>query len=153
MKRTGFYFQFEVPNGWDENVSGTQHVFWGPLNQEIIVSGYLIEGIGPIRERAMVRQKIIDNAIAAVKKAASHPDLVVEKEFKREDIVADRNFESWKMESMTRDGEFVFSQAIIACDQGVVMITFEAPRQPENREFFARFLQTFKPVENVKRND
>ncbi len=46
-------------------------------NEELIISSYLIEGQGTAAELISIRDRIFDNAVTSVNRAANHPDLVI----------------------------------------------------------------------------
>ena len=148
MRKQGFSFEFDPP-AWTE--TGTEHrlVFRGPNGEELIISGSVIEGIGEFVEE--VRSRIIENAVKAASKAASHPELRIDRPVApaphRAGPGAALSF--WTGKALTHDASTMFAQAVVAGKRGVLLITLEAANTAQSESVYEQFFETIRPVEFV----
>lgn len=139
-KKSGFAFEFEIPDGWGEFREGSSHIFQGPLGEVLIVSGHVIEGgvAGP--ELAGARRRLFQNAVESVNSAAAHPELKVTRPLGPDE--GSPGVGRWRLSCRTADGEALFEQAIFLNERAVLLVTFEAPEAPLSHTTYARFLQS-----------
>jgi len=140
----GFRFEFEIPEDWKASRSGERHIFHGPRKEELIVSGALLEGAKEGPEAEATRQRLFQNATAAVEEAARQPELTVIKPFGREDGAA--RLPSWTLHAQTKEGDVFFSQAVLTSPAGLLLVTFEAPKTAESLGFYRQFLGSIRPA-------
>lgn len=141
MLKRGFAFEFEfdLPEGWSDHSGGSQVVAHGPLGEELIVSGSVVTGPGPIQRASAVRGAVLENALESVREAAAVPELKVVKALGRED--GPSGLECWTLEAQTTDNEVAFLQGIVASDIGVVIVTMEGPNRDSTFDAFHSFLK------------
>ena len=48
MHHRAFRVEFEVPDDWDSGRNGSRTIYHGPRGEELIVSGAILEGAGPV---------------------------------------------------------------------------------------------------------
>lgn len=144
MTKRGFRFEFDVPDDWEQSKSGNQFVFHGPQEEELIVSGALLQGEGTEAQVAAAREQLIKNALQAVSNAAAHPDLVTIKDLRKDDNASGSDLDCWTIASQTKAGDVQFLQAALSNGWGVLLATFEAPSLPEATDFFRNFLRSVR---------
>lgn len=144
MKKTGFAFEFEPPDGWVEFKDGARHVFQGPGGEELIISGYVVEGAASGASLDDVRGRLFDGAVRSIEDAASHPELEVTAPLRRDENV--ENCPCWRLGAKTLDGETLFEQAIFTGERAVLLVTFESPNNAGAEESYARFLRTVRSL-------
>lgn len=143
MLRRGSAFEFDAPDDWDEYCQGSRHIYRGPADEELIVSGSVIQGRGSPDELVRERRRLVEDGLAAMRKASEHPDLVVIEGPVKQD---DSGLEQWMMLSETRDGSILFLQAIVLSDTGLLLVTLETPKLPDTVSAFRSFLRTVRRV-------
>jgi hypothetical protein len=141
MIKRGFRFEFEIPDDWAESREGTRFIFRGPTGEELIVSGALIEGSGNDDQMSSAMSRLVDNAMKSVARAAAHPELVVIKDLRRDEGAVASGFDCWTLHSQTKSGEVQFSQAVISNRYAVLLVTYEAPNDPDQLRFYRGFLK------------
>jgi hypothetical protein len=144
LRRRGFLFDFEIPDGWGEQRVEDRFIYRGRGGQELIVSGTLITGTGPEAELRDLRQRLFDNAVRAVDEAASHPDLQVIRPLRRDEALPD--IECWTLHAQTKAGDTMFAEAIAIGESGLLLVTFEAPNRAESMAEYGRFLKSLRSV-------
>src|ERR1044071_7572757 len=125
MKKVGFAFEFEPPGGWVEFRDGARLVFQGPGGEELIVSGYVVEGAGMGPDLDGARRRLFEGAVRSAEDAASHPELAVTAPLSRDERVTD--CECWRLGARTHDGQTLFEEAIFVGERAVLLVTFESP--------------------------
>jgi hypothetical protein len=146
VTHTGYRFAFDVPDTWAATDDGRRFSYRGPLGEELMVSGNILVGSGTVAERNAIRDALVQNGKQTMARAAEHEDLVTIKEL-REDVGAVNSpLRCWTVLSKTKDAEIQFDQAVVASDQGVLLITLEAPHSGETMAFFRGFLKTIQPA-------
>lgn len=138
MKRVGKYFQFEAPEGWEESVDGSRYVYHGPGDEELTVSATIIEGKVSFAQRQVVEGTLLDNALAAARDTAAHPELRITRALALEEGVCP--LPCWTLLAETRAGDVLFCEAVVRVTGGVLLVTLEAPLGPEARQVFRGFL-------------
>ena len=146
MKKTGFAFEFEPPGGWREFKDGARYVFQGPGSEELIVSGYVVEGASEGAALDDVRRRLFDGAVRSVEDAASHPELEVPAPLYLDESI--ENCPCWRLSSKTLDGETLFEQAILVGESAILLVTFESPNDGEAEASYGRFLRTIHSLPN-----
>lgn len=144
MLRRGLLFEYDTPDGWEEFREENRFIYHGPDDAELIVSGTVLQGVGSPREVSVQRQRLLDDATKAVRRAADVPELVTVKDLRKDEGAS--ALECWTMVSETRDALTLLSQAIVVADVGVLLVTLESPKTPEAFDAFRRFLKTVRPV-------
>jgi hypothetical protein len=142
MKKVGFAFEFEPPGRWVEFRDGARFVFQGPGGEELIVSGYVIEGSGAGPDLAGVRRRLFEGAVSSAEDAASHPELEVTAPLNHDERIT--NCECWRLSARTLDRETLFEEAIFVGERAVLLVTFESPNNEEAEAGYTRFLRTVR---------
>jgi hypothetical protein len=146
MLQRGFRFEFEVPDDWVVSRDGSRLIHHGPSNEELIVSGFLVEGTGTPEQISEAHQKLLDNATRAVTRAAGHPDLETFKPFREDEGAVNRPLRCWTIISQTTPKDVLFSQAIVSSGTAILLVTLEGPGTPEQISVFRRLLKTIRPA-------
>lgn len=144
--KQGFAFEFDPPSGWNDFRESNRFVFQGPREQELIVSGTVVTGRGPAASYHQIKEQLVANAVAAMRRAVDHPDLVVTKDV-RESLTA-HSLRCWKLDAETTDHNVLFLQGVVEAEGGVLLVTLEAPRDERSRNIFTDFLNGVRPAGN-----
>lgn len=142
MKRTGHFFEFEIPDTWREHRDMDRFAYQLQDGGELIVSGRTIEGVGSVEELASVRERLLREAIITIEDTASHPDLVVKKPLGRR--MRDDGLDEWDLHTETVAGDVLFSQAVLGGERAVLFVTYESPKNADFLDIFSRFLATIR---------
>jgi hypothetical protein len=145
VKKQGYAFEFDLPDGWTDDSRGQQDVAHGPRDEELIVSGSVITGPLSRNDLASVRDAVLRNAFQAVQEAASVPELTVTKGLAKEEHVTS-GLEQWTIHAQTIDGGVAFLQGVIAADAAVMIATMEGPNEEPTAEAFQSFLKGVRPA-------
>jgi hypothetical protein len=126
-------FTFNAPDGWRHERDGTRDVFLDGRGGVLIVSAAGVDPPSPDAAR-----RVLDHALAAVEAAAADPALVTV------DALAEQGaadgLRAWSMRSRSADGTVLFSQAVVAAGDAVLLATFESPAHgARHAEVFAEF--------------
>lgn len=145
MKKTGYAFEYEPPAGWLEFMDGRRHVFQGGGGEELIVSGYVVEGDlpGPERE-ALVRGRLFRGAVESAEAGATHPELDLVEPLWRDESIG--GCECWRLGARTLDGGTLFEQAVCVGERAVLLVTFESPNREESLSAYLRFLGSVRSL-------
>lgn len=146
MIRNGRYFQFEAPSDWTESIDGSRYVYHGPRDEELTVSATIVEGKVSFAQRQVVEGHLLDNALAAAREAAAHPELKVTKTLALEEGVS--ALPCWTLVSETRARDVLFCEAVVRVTGGVLLVTLEAPAGPEALQVFRGFLKSLRHPES-----
>ncbi len=142
MQISSNHFKFSQPSGWSCVSDKGRHIFHSPNREELIVSGASIQGTGETSESEEMVAKLFQNAEMAARKAASHPALVVQKEFCRDERL--KNADIWTLLCETVEGDVLFYQAVVRNSRGVLIVTFEAANKEVARDQFDKFLRSIE---------
>src|SRR5262245_11036729 len=124
MQLFGDRFVIVEPDGWTRTQDRSRYVFEGPLNEALIVSGFLVSGAGTSEEEQALDAKHLAIATRNVQLAASVSDLVITRPFERIDLPG---FDAWVVETKEREGSGLFLEAVVHLPGGVLLVTFEGP--------------------------
>jgi hypothetical protein len=139
MLKRGFALEFNLPEGWSDDSGGSQVVAHGPLGEELIVSGSVITGPGPVQRASSVRGAVLENAFESVLEAVDVPELSVVKALGPEE--GPSGLECWTLEAQTTNNEVAFLQGIVASDISVAIVTMEGSNGESTRRAFRSFLE------------
>lgn len=142
--KQGFAFQFDPPPGWLELRDGDRLIYHGLKDEELIVSGAVIAGQGSASSYKQIRRSVIANAIEAMNRAVSHPELRVVTGV-AESWTA-QNLRCWVVDAETVDCATMFLQAAVEAEAGVLLATYESPSDPDARRVFATFINGVRPA-------
>lgn len=142
MAKTAFAFEFDPPSGWREGRDGSRFIFMGPKNEELIISGAAISGSGVPAEYGMIKSRLHENSLAAMRKAAEHPDLVTDRPLRQGSTLS--GLRCWTIESHSRNGNVLFLQGAVLTDAGALLATLEADFDEEARALFRQLLNTVR---------
>ena len=131
---------YEIPDGWQYFRDGNRLVLQGPNKEELIISGSRAQGRDPEAGLAPVRERLFQMAVASVNHGASHPELTVTRPLERD--LRNRGLDCWTLHCQTTSGDTLFLQSIIRTDDGVTLITFEAPNTPTSSETYETFIRS-----------
>lgn len=146
MRRNGRYFQFEAPPGWAESIEGSRYVYCGPLDEELTVSATIVEGQVSFSQRQVVEGKLLDNALAAARETAAHPELLIQKALAMEEGVCP--LPCWTLVAETKAKDVLFCEAVVRVTSGVLIVTLEGPPGPEALQVFRSFLGSLRHPES-----
>lgn len=138
VRRNGKYFQFEIPDGWEESIDGSRFVYRGPNDEELTVSATIVEGQVSFSQRQVVEGKLLDNALAAARETAAHPELKITKALAMEEGVCP--LPCWTLVAETKAKDVLFCEAVVRVTGGILMVTLEGPPGPEALQVFRAFL-------------
>lgn len=142
LKRQGFCFEFEIQDDWDESRSGGSFVYQVEDIGELIVSGRIIEGIGPVDELKGIRDRLLQEAISAIQESASHPELSVRSPLSKR--VSRGGLDVWVLHSETAPCDAYFSQAVICGERGLLVVTFESHKSDRFLSIFGDFIDSIR---------
>jgi hypothetical protein len=127
-------FTFAVPPGWTQAPEAERLTFIDNRGGVLVVSSSRVMPTAS----AEVLDTMLSNAFAAVKRAASDPELTQLSELNESQHGSLR---CWTAEARAYDGSVCFSQCVVATDRGVLLATLETPPPAEtHRELFRRFV-------------
>lgn len=66
MTKRGFSFEFDIPDRWIQFNKNAQLVLQGPRDEEIIVSGWIVQGTAPETDVLTLREQIFQNALISL---------------------------------------------------------------------------------------
>jgi hypothetical protein len=137
-------FEFDAPDGWKADQDGGRVSFHGPENEELIVSGSLLTGTGAPSEADALTAQLLENAKRGMRTAASHPDLEVVWDVRRDESIS--HIECWTTHAQTRDRAVMFSQAVVVRPGALLLLTFEAPNSLEHHQVLIGVLRSVRPL-------
>jgi hypothetical protein len=95
-------------------------------------------------ESPEVLERLLSNAFAAVRRAASDPELLRVSELHESPHPTLR---CWTAEARTRDNSVMFSQCVLSSRRGVLLATLETPPpEQSHREVFQSFVLSISVV-------
>jgi len=141
MKR-GFSFEFEPPSGWTEFEEGGRLVFHGPIGEELILSGWNVAGSATAQDISRTRERLVANAIASMERALETPDVEVAVPLHQGRTCG--GLRRWTVQARTKDDRSQFFQSAIEGEQGVLLVTLEAPPSPHLSALFETFVSEIR---------
>ena len=117
--------EFDFPTDWEHFTEGKRWVFHSPEREEVIVSLHSVTGTGGERQFATALEKVFQNGLLAVQRAAADPQLRVTRPL-AEDRESCR-LPCWTIVAETMDRDVLFAQAVIRHSHGTVLLTYESP--------------------------
>jgi hypothetical protein len=126
---------------------GSRFVYRGPQGEELIASGAILEGAGQAAEAQSAHDKLLNNALESVAKAANHPELSTVKPLREDEGAVATPLRCWTIHSQTKAGDVLFSQAVVSNGMGVLLLTFEGPNVPEALARYRRLLKTIRSAQ------
>jgi hypothetical protein len=142
MLKTGHYFQYEAPEGWEEAVSAGRYTYRGARNEELTISTAINGEQGPPLHASSVGDEVLQAALTVAQKGASRPDLKIFKPLYREEGVS--ALPCWTVLSRTLDEKVLFATAVLQSSGGLMLITLEAPFGPEAMTMLGTFLKSVR---------
>jgi hypothetical protein len=127
-------FTFEAPPGWTHDSDAEQLTFFDDRDGVLIISSSRVIPAAS----AEVLEQVLVRALAAVKRAASNPELRQVTELHQS---AHPSLRCWRTEARTHDGSILFSQCVVASARGVLLATLETqPPEAAHRSLFQGFI-------------
>jgi hypothetical protein len=132
-------FAFDVPDGWRHERDGTRAMYLDGSGGVLIVSAAAVSPPG-----ADVARRVRDIALDAVRRTESDPELVTVQPLAQRP--AAEGLELWTKSCRSADGRVLFSQAVVAGDEGAMLLTWESPAGGRHVEVFETFLNSIRRV-------
>jgi hypothetical protein len=102
----------------------------------------MVTGAGPSKEQQALKQKLVDNALAAILSTARQPGLRIVK-----DLAPDERAQEvtcWTIESETLDRSEVLFQSVLSSGRGVLLVTFEGYNSAVATAVYDNFIRSVR---------
>lgn len=142
MIQPGLCFEFALPDGWSSDHDRGWLIVHGFEDEELIISGKIVEGLDPTENPGKVVQELLNGAINAMLRAVDIPELCVTQPLEQASQLTD--LDCWTLRAQTQDAAILFFQSVFCSDNGILLVTFEAPNTSASVWQYQKFLQTMR---------
>lgn len=140
MIQNGLCFEFTLPEGWSSDHDRGWLIVHGFEDEELIISGKVVEGFDLTENPGKVVQDLLNGAINAMLRAVDIPELCVTQPLEQASQSTD--LDCWTLHAQTQDAAILFFQSVFCSNTGILLVTFEAPNTPASVWQYQKFLQT-----------
>ncbi|HNH85190.1 MAG TPA: hypothetical protein PL157_22675 [Acidobacteriota bacterium] len=142
MIQPGLSFEFTLPERWSSDHDRGWLIVHGFEDEELIISGKTVEGFDPTEDPGKIVQEVLNGAINAMLHAVDIPELCVTQPLEQASQSTD--LDCWTLRAQTQDAAILFFQSVFCSDNGILLVTFEAPNTPASALQYQKFLQTVR---------